>query len=655
MDSRPFVSIILPTRNRAHLLRGAIVGILQQTYPHFELIIVDDGSTDNTSELIEEIKKETVDPRITLIRFQKHEGQAQARNAALRAAQGVFIAFQDDDDEWSPRYLERQVASLQSSSEEYGMSYVSYWRILPSGKKVLLPPRSFQPKSGYIYGGDIMKKNYCPLQGSMIKKTTLNELGDFNEQMKSLFDWEMWLRIARRYKIAHIDEPLFTLRYTPKSNSSDQKKIWWRIEGRKCILKTFEDDIKKFGYFPDHVSALANLLMEAGDPSQARHYLKRGMQCTPLSIKLFLHFGATYLGKKSYWYLKNFYLFASKRRKEVLLLIFTSLLSLIFLEMSVRILNIGDRPETYGYPPGLFLPNETKGFIYKPNFKGAFPHSSYNHIPIEINSKGLRDYEHEYKNLMGAIRILGLGDSVTFGSGVFQDDTYLKQLERKLTNAGYPVEIINAGMNKYEFDQEYTYFREEGFKYDPDIVILGLVLNDIKTVTAQDIENMKHKYKNLLEYGATKTTREASLIDRITKFCELCDVLNMLRVDRYNLRYFTESIEKRWEKDWPSFQEKLVHFNNVLKESNIKLLIVVFPQKEQLTHAYNLTKSPQQKLKAMGLTHRIEVIDLLHSLDMPTYENLYLKGDGVHLNKSGYEIVSDVISQKLIEDFLISP
>lgn len=652
MDSQPFVSIILPTRNRAYFLYNTILSILQQTYPHFELIIVDDGSTDATSELIEKIKKETKDPRVKLIRFKNHEGQAQARNTAIRAAKGVFIAFQDDDDEWSPRYLECQVASLKSSPEEYGMSYVAYWRVLPSGKKVLLPPRSFKPKSGYIYGGDIMKKNYCPLQGSIIKKTTLDEVGFFNEQMKSLFDWEMWLRIAKRYNIAYVDEPLFTLHYTPKSNSSDPKKIWWRIEGRKCILKTFGDDIKKFGYFADHMSALANLLIEAGDLLEARHYLKKGLRYNPLSIKLLLQLGASYLGKRGYWHLRH------ARRTSILknfyLLIFTSLLSIVLLEISVRILNIEDRPETYGYPPGLFLPDETKGFTYKPNFKGAFPGFLYNHIPIEINSKGLRDYEHEYKKPYRVIRILGLGDSITFGAGVFREDTYLKQLERKFNDAGYPVEIINAGVNKYEFDQEYAYFQEEGYKYNPDIVILGLFLNDIKKVTAHDIQITKRKYEDLLKYGATETSREASLVNRITKFCELCDILNTLRVDRYNLRYFTESIEKRWSEDWPHFQEKLLHFNDVLKKSDIKLLIVVFPHKEQLTYAHNLTKSPQQKLKAMGLTRHIEVLDLLPYLDVPKYENLYLKGDGIHLNKNGYQIVSDVILQKLIETFLSS-
>lgn len=305
--SHPLVSIVFPTRNRAHLLHEAILRILKQTYPHFELIIVDDGSTDNTPEVVEEIKKETGDDRIRFIHFETHRGGAQARNAAMRAAKGKYIASQDDDDEWEPAYLERQVNNLENLPDEYGMSYVSYLRILSNGKKVPMPPRAFKPKSGYIYGGDIMHKNYCPFQAGMIRKSVLEKVGLVCEQIDSLYDWEMWLRIAKKYKIAHIDEPLFTWRYTPNSNSSDPKKIQRQIEARNYILKEFGEDIKHFGYLPHHMSRLADLLIRAGNMREARHSLWQGIRNAPFSLMLWLKFIATFFDKTFYLSLQQWW------------------------------------------------------------------------------------------------------------------------------------------------------------------------------------------------------------------------------------------------------------------------------------------------------------------------------------------------------------
>lgn len=300
LQKKPLVSIVLPTWNRAHLLRCAITRILQQTYPYFELIIVNDGSTDDTREIVEKIKKETNDPRIRSIHLETHQGGAQARNAAISVAAGKYIASQDDDDEWHPTYLERQVNNLERLSDQYGMSYVSYWRVLPNGKKVLMPPKNFRPKKGNLWGGDIMYKNYFPFQAGMIRKSILKKLGGVCEEINSLYDWEMWLRIAKEYKIAHIDEPLFIWHYTPNSNSSDPKKIQWQIDARNYILKKFGDDISRFGYFSHHMSRLADLYIRAGNPREARKALWRGICAVPFSLTLWLKAIAALHGKTLY-------------------------------------------------------------------------------------------------------------------------------------------------------------------------------------------------------------------------------------------------------------------------------------------------------------------------------------------------------------------
>jgi len=343
-----------------------------------------------------------------------------------------------------------------------------------------------------------------------------------------------------------------------------------------------------------------------------------------------------------------------QRKKEILLLITVSVFCFLVLEIVARSIIKEKKNSWYGYPPGLFLPDDTKGFVYKPHFKGLFPNEPFTDISININSKGLRDVEHEYEKPPGTIRILGLGDSVTFGAGVAFEDTYLSQLERKLNDAGYSVEIIKAGVNSYEFDQERTYFKEEGYKYNPDVVILGLFLNDIREITPAEVQKEKKDTENLLKREVTESPPEElsspkSFVDRVANICKLCEIFISQRREAYNLLYFSKAIEEQWTRDWPRFEERIVDFYSELKKSNIKLLILVFPETEQFSHSHNLTKLPQQRLAEMAQKNDIEIIDLLPFLDVEGFNNIYLNGDSIHPNKAGYKIVSDILYKKLLE------
>src|ERR1041384_7078965 len=107
-DSDPLVSVVIPTFNRARYLREAIDSVLNQTYPYWELIIVDDGSTDETQSTLETL----ADARVHVLR-RPHEGNvARARNVGLEQAQGRYVAFLDSDDRWMPSKLQFQVADL---------------------------------------------------------------------------------------------------------------------------------------------------------------------------------------------------------------------------------------------------------------------------------------------------------------------------------------------------------------------------------------------------------------------------------------------------------------------------------------------------------------------------------------------------------------
>ena len=296
----PLVSIVLPTWNRSHLLEGALAGILQQTYKNFEIIVADDGSTDDTPQTMARLLKKFNDPRFRFLRSEKHVGGAAIRRMAMQEAKGEYIASQDDDDFWEPAFLEEQVRNLESLPHEYGLSYVAYWRCLSETKKVLMPSKHISPQSGDLYGGPILKNNYFPFQTGVFRREVLETIGYPDDELLALSDWDMWIRIAKKYKIAHIDKPLFTWNYTPKSNTRDPQKIWLVINARKRILEKFREDIVRFGYFGDHMSRLADLLIQAGDLAQARRYLLAGIRNKPLSFILWLKLATTFLGITGY-------------------------------------------------------------------------------------------------------------------------------------------------------------------------------------------------------------------------------------------------------------------------------------------------------------------------------------------------------------------
>lgn len=108
--NNPKVSVIIPTYNRAHLIGRAIKSVLNQTYKDFEIIIVDDGSTDKTEEVVKDFK----DERVRYIRREKNKGGSAARNTGIKAARGEYIAFQDSDDEWLPEKLEKQMKAFEA-------------------------------------------------------------------------------------------------------------------------------------------------------------------------------------------------------------------------------------------------------------------------------------------------------------------------------------------------------------------------------------------------------------------------------------------------------------------------------------------------------------------------------------------------------------
>lgn len=217
---KPQVSIIIPTYNRAYILSRAIDSVLAQTYDNFELIIVDDGSTDNTRELVDSYK----DSRICYYYTKLNNGASAARNFGIEKATCDYIAFEDSDDAWHPTKLQRQMELMLSDLTcDYGFVYHKIAYDMGEGRTAILPSEQvpLEAKSGDIYK-QMLLDNLVDCPALLVKKSCLNEVGVFDTSLKALEDYDLALRLAARYKAGFIDEVLLdsTFSYTGVSGNS---------------------------------------------------------------------------------------------------------------------------------------------------------------------------------------------------------------------------------------------------------------------------------------------------------------------------------------------------------------------------------------------------------------------------------------------------
>lgn len=216
--STAMISVILPTYNRAYILDTAVKSVLAQTYPHFELIIIDDGSTDNT----EEIAMSYQDERIKYFRIKENAGQAKARNFGVERARYDYIAFQDSDDVWHPEKLTKQMKEMLLASPEVGFVYHKIRYDMGNGCVAILPFEhiALEKKSGNIFD-QLLYDNLVPCPSVLVKKECFLRTGGFDETMKSLEDYDLALKLAQNYKALFVDEILLEAAYSTSGVSGN--------------------------------------------------------------------------------------------------------------------------------------------------------------------------------------------------------------------------------------------------------------------------------------------------------------------------------------------------------------------------------------------------------------------------------------------------
>jgi len=201
----PLISIIIPCYNRAHLIARAITSVTRQTFPDWELIIVDDGSSDNLASVLQE---HHADPRIRLIRHSKNLGEPAARNTGIEVAAGRFIAFLDSDDEWLPEKLERQLAAVMARPDPDRVICVTHTIVmLAANRHIIRPVQS--PAPGRTFAEFLYNDGGFAQSSSFFVAKSLAERFPFRESLTQMVDHLFFIELgAAGAEYVLVAEPL---------------------------------------------------------------------------------------------------------------------------------------------------------------------------------------------------------------------------------------------------------------------------------------------------------------------------------------------------------------------------------------------------------------------------------------------------------------
>ena len=266
------VSVIIPTYNRGYDIRKSIYSVINQSYKPYEIIVVSDGSNDNTKEVVENIMREY--PFISFYEYFPNRGANFARNYGIKKSKGDYIAFLDDDDQWLEKKLEKQM-NIFKRYNNIDLVYTGLNNIyLEDNIKYISLPEKYDNISKEILFHNIVSTTSTVC----VKKDVLIDVGGFDENLPALQDYELWIRICQKYKIYGIREPL--INYYNRRNKSKQissktnnyvKAIEYIYIKHKNLYSNFDSELMKRKKTYDN-QLLLNKEMRNNNRKQAIRY-----------------------------------------------------------------------------------------------------------------------------------------------------------------------------------------------------------------------------------------------------------------------------------------------------------------------------------------------------------------------------------------------
>ncbi len=235
----PQVTIIIPVYNGEAFLEAAVESALNQSFNDFEIIVIDDGSTDKTAEILN-----TLSPHLRIF-SQQNKGAYAARNLGLQHAKGEYIAFLDSDDIWFPNRLALQVAML-NTDKELGLIYGD-GKIVKSGQEEngsTFFQNGNKPERGIVFS-QLVQRNFIPQSSVLVRYECFEKLGPFLE-IPLAADYHKWLEISFHYKVEYIDEPIFSYFMHANNITNDRVELYRsRIKIFNSLISTIKNKVAR--------------------------------------------------------------------------------------------------------------------------------------------------------------------------------------------------------------------------------------------------------------------------------------------------------------------------------------------------------------------------------------------------------------------------
>ena len=287
------VSVIIPTYKRPLFLLQAIKSVLAQTIRDFEVIVVNDGSNDETENVVNSFQ----DKRIRYCCHKTPQGGAAARNTGIRMASGPYIAFLDDDDEWFPEKLRLQLEVIEHSPAEVGGIYTGYEKVEKETGRVV--NQKFPQKKGYLFD-DLMVENYIGTTSTMLlKKECFEKVGLFDERLPSMQDYDMWIRISREYKFEYLRALLLTY-YIHREKISTNLEA--RFQGLAVVIEKYR--VKPFCFrrnfaYSSYFKIAVGYCLK-GDSRNGRKIFLSALKFFPFGLKSYIGLCLSCLGSGAF-------------------------------------------------------------------------------------------------------------------------------------------------------------------------------------------------------------------------------------------------------------------------------------------------------------------------------------------------------------------
>jgi len=271
----PKVSVVIPVFNRPAAVRRAIASVLAQTCQDFEIIVVDDASTDDTPATVTAIG----DPRVTLVRHDRNRGGGAARNTGIRRGTAPFVAFLDSDDEWLPAKLERQLEVFECSSDRLGLVYTGCERVFSDGSVSRHIARRYSDLAVELLTKNVVGETSL----GMVRRSAVDAIGGFDETLPSCQDLDFWLRIAEQFDADVVPEPLVRGAYG-SDNGRITNNVRSTVLGRELYCRKHKEKMIRRGVL--HV-----FLRDSGwceqrrvrDARLARRFYLESLRASPLA------------------------------------------------------------------------------------------------------------------------------------------------------------------------------------------------------------------------------------------------------------------------------------------------------------------------------------------------------------------------------------